>query len=380
MRIVHVLTHSIELYKLTPTIFSQYDAYIHIYAKICRELGYESSVMYLSPSINRPLSHLHKYGHEIIAYPVTFNRLMPRRGRFGYEVSVPMIRDLIRCNADIIHVHSYYLFLYDVVAMMVKKFSDKKIVAHYHGGYPFMLLYPFRVLKKTTLPLADKIISVNRAEIRRLINYWKVPREKIAYIPNGVDTEFFKPISSVKKSDNVILFVGNLVKDKGVDVLLKAFAKCKSRVKDLRLIIVGEGPLRNSLEKTVKFLGLSESIRFLGRVTHEELVNIYNMASVTVLPSRYESFGLVLVESMACGTPVIATATEGARDIVTHGVDGFLVPINDIDSLANAICKLIENPELRKQMGKNARRKAEKKFSWGIIKELLKKVYISLGE
>jgi len=263
---------------------------------------------------------------------------------------------------------------------MIKNFSNKKIVAHYHGGDPSMLLHPFRVIKKITLRLADKIIAINRAEVRRLINYWKVPKEKIVYIPNGVDTNFFKPLSNVKKSDNIVLFVGNLVKDKGVDLLLKAFIKCRKRLKNqnLKLVIIGEGYMRHVLEKVVKEVGLVDSVKFLGRLSHEELVKIYNMATVTVLPSRKEGLPLVPLESMACGTPVIATATEGTRDIITHGVDGLLVPIGDVEKLAEAICTVVSNSELRDQMGKNARKKVEEKFSWKIVKEKLKEVYMSL--
>jgi len=380
MKIVHILTHSIEIYKLTPAVFSKYDAYIHIYARISKELGYESSVMYLSSSVKCPLTQVHKYGHLIIAYPVTFNRLMPRRGRFGHELSIAMVRDLIKNDADIIHVHSYYLLMYDVIAMIVKKFGNKKIVAHYHGGEPSMLLNPFRILKRSTLSLADKIVAINRSEVKRLISYWRIPSEKVVYIPNGVDTTLFRPLNSVGKSDNVILYVGNIVKDKGIDVLWKAYFRCKKRLKDLKLIIVGEGPLRRNLEKIVKLMGLSNSIKFLGRVAHEELVKIYNVASVMVLPSRKEGLPLVLLEAMACETPVITTATEGAMDIVSHGIDGYLVPIGNVDKLADAIYTIISNPELREQMGKNARKKVERKFSWDIVKRLLKKVYTSLAD
>jgi len=376
---VHVLTHSIELYKLTPTTFSQYDAYIHIYAKISKELGYESIVMYLSSSVNRPLIQIHKYGHLIIAYPVTSSKLILKRGRLGYEISTTMISDLIKEDVDVIHVHSYYLFMYDIIAMIVKKFSNSKsIVAHYHGGDPYMLLYLFRLLKRITLPLADKIIATNRAEVRRLINYWRIPNEKIVYIPNGVDTEFFKPLPDVEKMPNVVLYVGNLVKGKGLETLLKAFAYCKTKNKNLKLWIIGDGYLRSTLELMAKMLGIHNDVVFFGRLTHDKLRIIYNQATVTVLPSEKESFGLVLVESMACGTPVIATATEGAMDIVSHGVDGYLVPIGDVKKLAKAICTITSNHGLREQMGKNAREKVERKFSWNIIKRLLKEVYTSL--
>lgn len=375
--IFHVLTHSIEIYNLTPDKFSQYDAYIHIFCKITRELGYDSYVGYLATSVSDRRVSIHKYGHLMIAYPVVLNK-----GRFGYEVSNKLVLDVLRNDIDIIHVHSYYLLMHDIIALAVKGSEskcDKKIVAHYHGGNPSMLLSPLRILKAITLRLADKIIAINRAEVHRLINFWKIPREKVVYIPNAVDTSFFKPINSMK-IDNIVLYVGNLVKDKGVDVLIKAFLKCKKKIPELQLYVVGEGRLRPLLEKVLRLLGLSSSIKFLGRVTHEELIRLYNMASLTILPSKKEALPFVLLESMACETPVIATATEGAVDIISHGEDGFLVPVGNAKKLADAICTIINNPELREQMGKKAREKVERKFSWNTIKMLLKEVYTSLTE
>jgi len=378
LKIAHVLTHSIEIYGLNPSLFSKYDAYIHIYARISRELDYNSFVGYLSSSVKNRLVSIHKYGHIMIAYPVTANRVIPRKGRFGHEISIDMIIDLIRSDVDIIHVHSYYLFMYDVIASIIKKSRDKKIVAHYHGGDPSMLLYPFKIIKRTTLPLADKIIATNRAEVKRLINYWKIPKEKVVHIPNGVDTEFFKPLPYIEKSSDVVLYVGNLVKGKGLAILLKAFARCKQEIKHLKLWIVGDGYLRPRLELLAQKLGISKDVTFFGRFTHNELRIIYNLATVTILPSEKESFGLVLVESMACGTPVVSTVTEGSIEIVKDKVNGLLVRQYDEEAISEAICKIISDRSLRQIMGENARRYAVECFSWGKIKKRLDTLYRSL--
>jgi len=378
MKIAHVLTHSIEIYGLNPDLFSKYDAYIHIYAKISRALGYNSFVGYLSSSVKNKLTLTHKYGHIMIAYPVTVNRVMPVRGRFGHEMSVDMIIDLIRSNVDIIHVHSYYLFMYDAIALIIKKNRGKKIVAHYHGGDPSMLLYPFKIIKRTTLPLADKIIATNRTEVKRLINYWGIPKEKVVHIPNGVDTEFFRPLPYIEKSSNVVLYVGNLVKGKGLEMLLKAFAHCKQEIKHLKLWIVGDGYLRPRLELLAQTLGISKDVTFFGRLTHDELRNIYNLAAATILPSEKESFGLVLVESMACGTPVVAIITEGSIEIVKDKVNGLLVPQYDEEAISEAICKIISDRSLRQIMSENARRYAVECFSWEKIKKRLNTLYRSL--
>jgi glycosyltransferase involved in cell wall biosynthesis len=371
-KILYILPHSIEPYKLNLEYFSSYDAYSHLYCKIARQQGYIATLSYLSLSVKKRILHKHKYGHLLIAYPVTLNR-----GYFGYEISIELLSDVIRCDYDIIHVHSYYLLMYDFIAL-AKKLNNKLLIAHYHGGDPSTLLFPLRFLKRMTLRLADKIITVNKTEKQRLIKYWKLPPEKVVYLPNGADTKLFKPLSGVKKEDNVVLFVGNLIPGKGLELLIPAFVKCRRRIKDLKLWIVGDGYLRPKLEEVVKVLGLSESAKFFGRINHEQLSHIYNRATVTVLPSKKESFGLVLVESMACGTPVVATITEGSVDIISDGIDGLLVPQNDVEALSRAICKVVLNVDLRKKMGENARKKVVEHFSWEKIGERLNTLYRSL--
>jgi glycosyltransferase involved in cell wall biosynthesis len=324
-------------------------------------------------SVKERFQHRHKYGHLLIAYPVTFNKSL-----FGYEISMELLSDTIKCcDYDIIHVHSYYLLMYDLIAL-IRKLNNKPLIAHYHGGDPSLLRFPFRILKRLTLQLADKVIATNKTERQRLIKYWKLPREKVVYIPNGVDINLFKPLNNVKKEDNIVLFVGNLVPGKGLELLISAFIKCKQYIKDLKLWIVGDGYLKPELEGIIKTLGLSNDVKFFGRTNHEKLSYIYNKATVTVLPSKRESFGLVLVESMACGTPVIATINEGPADIISDGIDGLLIPQNDVDALSKAIYKIVSNIDLRREMGKNAREKVVKHFSWEKISKRLCMLYKSL--
>jgi glycosyltransferase involved in cell wall biosynthesis len=205
-----------------------------------------------------------------------------------------------------------------------------------------------------------------------------VPEEKIAYIHDGVDTDFFKPLNAINKEDNLILFVGNLVKEKGVDLLLLAFKKCKQKIKNLRLLIVGEGYMRNYLERMIKTLNLANDVKLAGRLPHDVLRVIYNKATITVLPSKRESLGLVLLESMACGTPVIAMINEGAMEIISHGYDGLLVKQGDVTALSEAICRLVSDSSLRKEMGKRAREKVVRNFSIMEFARKLKELYKSL--
>jgi glycosyltransferase involved in cell wall biosynthesis len=327
---------------------------------------------YLSLSVKEKTLSTHQFGHPMIAYPVTFNR-----GYFNYEISRELHEDIIRSDVDIIHVHNYYSLTYDLIVLL-NNVRRKPIVGHYHGGDLSMLLRPFRILKRMTLPLADKLLVTNKFEMQRLVSVCKVPEEKIAYIHDGVDTDFFKPLNAINKEDNLILFVGNLVKEKGVDLLLLAFKRCKQKVKNLRLLIVGEGYMRSYLERMIKTLNLANDVKLAGRLPHDALRVIYNKAAITVLPSKRESLGLVLLESMACGTPVIATINEGAMEIISHGYDGLLVKQDDVTALSEAICRLISDSSLREEMRKRAREKVVRNFSIMEFARKLKELYKSL--
>lgn len=372
LKILFITTHSIEPYKLDPVSFSKYEFHPQRYCKVVMKYGHHPILSYLSLSVKRRLLLIHKYGFPTIAYPVTFNG-----GYFNYEVSRELLEDIIKCDADIIHVHNYYSFMYDLI-VLAKKLHKKPIVAHYHGGDLSLLLRPFRILKMITLPLVDKLIVANKEEMLRLTNNCRVPKEKIACIHDGVDIEFFRPLNKINKRDDLILFVGNLVKGKGLELLLLAFKKCKQKIKKLKLFIAGEGYLKRELRKKIRILDLVNDVKLLGRLTHEQLRIIYNKATVTVLPSERESFGMVLIESMACGTPVIATISDGPKEIISHGVDGLLVPQGNVDALSEAICNIVLDNSLRKKMGINARKKVVNNFSLISLGKQLDALYKSL--
>jgi glycosyltransferase involved in cell wall biosynthesis len=369
-KILFVTTHSIEPYRITPDIFSKYEFHPHRFCRISKEYA-DPILAYLSLSVKEKMLSVHRFGHPMIAYPVTFNR-----GRFNYEISRKLHEDITRSDADIIHVHNYYSLTYDLIVLL--NITKKPIVGHYHGGDLSMLLRPFRIFKRMTLPLADKLLVINKSEAQRLVTACKVPKEKIAYIHDGVDTNFFKPLSTINKEDNLILFVGNLVKEKGIDLLLSAFKECKRKVKDLKLLIVGEGYMKDYLKRMLKTLDLVNDVKLTGRLSHDDLRVIYNKATITVLPSKREALPIVLLESMACGTPVIATINEGSMEIVSHGYDGLLVKQDDITALSEAICRLISDSSLREEMGKRGREKVVSNFSIMKFGRQLNELYRSL--
>jgi len=199
-------------------------------------------------------------------------------------------------------------------------------------------------------------------------------------IPNGVDLDHFSP--NVSPIDEFcdgkvnILFVGRLEKRKGVSYLLKAYKRVKQEVSNSRLIIVGPGTrLRGKYERQVKRSGLKDVV-FVGYVSYDELPRYYETADIFCAPAiGWESFGIILLEAMAMGKPIVASNIDGYASLVTHGVEGLLVPPKDEEMLAQALITLMANESLRQEMGARGRVKAAD-YSWEHITRRVLNYYV----
>lgn len=211
--------------------------------------------------------------------------------------------------------------------------------------------------------------------------------KKVRVVPNGVDTARFTPDLSGKQVREmhdlegkvVVLFVGALTQwhaYKGVDDLIAAFKVASAQNPDLRLLVVGRGSLLPSLVQMVTALSLEGKVIFAGQVSGELLPHYYAACDFAVLPSkdRSEGFGLVLLEAMASAKPAIGSGVGGITDVISHGKTGLLVDPNGPESLVDAIVKMTEDSDLRKQMGKTARAYALK-HDWSETVRLVEKVY-----
>jgi glycosyltransferase involved in cell wall biosynthesis len=206
-------------------------------------------------------------------------------------------------------------------------------------------------------------------------------------MPNGVDPERFHPDNSdcglretysIQPDDKVVLFVGGLDTPhyfKGVDVLLNSL-KCIADP-SVKMLIVGDGNLRETYMTLSRDLGLAGRVTFCGRVSDELLPAHYALSDLVVLPSttRGEAFGIVLLEGMASGKPVIASNLPGVRTVVDDGENGLLVNPRDAVDLTAKICELASNRSLREEMGARGREKVEKKYAWPAVVARLEAVY-----
>lgn len=214
--------------------------------------------------------------------------------------------------------------------------------------------------------------------------------DRVVVISNGVDTRLFRPdikSDQVKAKHNlggkkIVLFVGALTQwhnYKGLDVLLKSFPAVKSRIPDVKLLVVGDGPMRTTYEELAKESNLQDSAVFVGRVDDSSLPLYYAACDLVVLPSKdsSEGFGLVLLEAMASARAVIGSRVGGAIEVIEDGKNGMLVSPNDPMGLSRQIISLLENDELRAEIGANGRKFAEL-HDWNRVASEVERIYEEL--
>ena len=205
---------------------------------------------------------------------------------------------------------------------------------------------------------ASKIISVGAQQIQNLPERYK---KKTIVIPNGVDSKVFKPLKNIKQKNNVILFTGRFIDIKGIHEIINV----AKQLPQYKFWFAGQGPLANLINLP--------NTKNLGFKTTEELVKLYNQATICIAPSYRESFGLVGLEAMSCQRAVIATSL-GFSEYIENGKDGIIIPAKDEKALKEAIVKLLTNDKLRKTLEKNARKKALN-YSWDKVAEQYLKVF-----
>jgi D-inositol-3-phosphate glycosyltransferase len=248
------------------------------------------------------------------------------------------------------------------------------------------------------LELAERIIAATPAEVDQLTSLYHADLQKITVIPPGVDRSHFYPIPKdeacaaigIPTNARMILFVGRIEPLKGVDVLLKALAimqaDCHHERCSYHLAIIGGDPSGSAenanseiyrLKNLCHELNLDDTVVFLGKRDQTTLPYYYSAAEILVMPSYYESFGMVALESMACGTPVVASHTGGLAYLVQDGLNGFTVSGGDARGLARRMSQLLADPVLRERIGRQAAEYAQS-YAWENIAGRIKDVYSEL--
>jgi D-inositol-3-phosphate glycosyltransferase len=225
------------------------------------------------------------------------------------------------------------------------------------------------VVEAEVMASADRIIAFSPHERDAMACLYGADVAKVSLVPCGVDLSVFRPLDQKMVRDRlglngekILLYVGRVEPLKGLDLLVETAAQMDSE-DGVRVIVVGADVNGDREMDRVKLLAkerdLEGQIDFVGQVDHKELPLYYNAADVCVVPSYYESFGLVALESMACGTPVVATRVGGLSTIIHHGRTGYLKPWRCPDAFANSVEMIISNDGLQQSMGEAARKRAE---------------------
>lgn len=231
----------------------------------------------------------------------------------------------------------------------------------------------FQVLDKV-----DKIIAVS-SKLKELVKDEEF-YPKIEVINNGIDKMYLYNQEKKEEKNRVIkiLSVSNLIKTKGIDINIKAIAKIIEKYPSIEYEIIGEGSKKEELINLVNNLGLEKNVKFLGKLQHHMVMKHMNSCDIFSLPSYSEGFGVVYVEAMSQGKPVIGVKGEGIEDAIIHEHNGFLVQREDVEDLTKTLDFLINNEEKRIEIGKRGRETVEENFTWDLNAKKVISIYNSL--
>lgn len=283
---------------------------------------------------------------------------------------------------DLIHAH------HPIAALAMKKvFPDTPLLMTVHSSYERELILNGKIREGgpehrflTSLygeleHQADLLLTVSHSFAGYLGQYVRRP-EAIRVIPNGYDEKRFKPMLHDNALPQLVT-VCRLVPAKGLDVLLEACAELRRRGRAFVLHIIGDGPIREELEEQARRLGIYDDTIFYGYMLHpEELLPFFD---IFVLPSRAEAFGSVFAEAALCMLALVGTRVGGIAEQIEHGVNGLLVERDDPQALADALEKVIVDPDCRKRLARAAWEKAKKAYSLSRVVHELKEIYLSYG-
>jgi phosphatidylinositol alpha-1,6-mannosyltransferase len=244
---------------------------------------------------------------------------------------------------------------------------------------------PLPALRRRALRHADLVLAPSRSTAEHVITQQKVPRERVRVLPWALDPQFETIAATAKKTPppeefppgRVVLTVGRWLASeryKGMDTLIAALPRLLPRWPELHLVMVGEGDDRAWLEELSQRNGVHRHVHFLQGLSYAQLAACYSACEVFALPSRGEGFGLVYLEAMALGKPVIAGAHGGALEVVEDGVTGYLVQHGDANQLATSIETLLADPAMGREMGARGRQRVEHEFRFSTFAKSLKKI------
>jgi len=306
------------------------------------------------------------------------------------------VKDAFKIGRDIFKNNKFDLvvsqdpFLTGMAGLKLKNKFKVKLLVHWHGDFFSKEWLAQSFLNRIFIFLAKRIIKkadglrVVSSGIQKKLLARGVKKDKIRVIATPVDLSKFLTFEQVRLNQleakyrreigqKIIMFVGRLEKEKNLFWFLEVFRMIKAKYGRLKFLIIGEGSLKQELERRVHQFEIDEDVCLLGRIDFDDLTNYYRLADLLVLPSLHESFGKVLVEAGAAGLAVVATATTGSREIVVNEKTGFLVPVGNKKQMQEKILSLLKDDVLREQFGEGARKWVKENFDGDLnVKKIIK--------
>ena len=277
---------------------------------------------------------------------------------------------------DVIHAHDW---LVAYAAKSLKNSYDIPIVATIHateagrnsGIHDETQRYINDTEWMLTYEANEVIVNSNYMKCELQRNFG-LPFDKINVVPNGVNLTMYSGIERdydfrrnyASDNEKIILYAGRLVYEKGVQHLIAAMPKILANYHDAKLVIAGKGGMIDNLKAQVDYLGLGNKVYFTGYMDHKSLCKLYKCADISVFPSIYEPFGIVALEGMLAGNPVVVSDVGGLNEIVEHGVNGMKSYAGNYNSIADSILTLLFDHKLCAEIAKNAKASVKEKYNW----------------
>ena len=295
-----------------------------------------------------------------------------------------ILKKILELKPDIVHIHGNHP-PYPIIGVLIRKFFKKiPVIFTVHGIYEMETRYEkprTGIKRKVNKYFIDKVLAyvpyiiVVSSPLKPLIT--KKTNSKIYMIPNGINLREIQNAeicNHIKVKHPSVLFIGRLERIKGVDILLRAISIIKKEMPEICGYIMGDGSLENELKELTKKLDMEENVNFLGFKSEKEKYSYIKSVDICIIPSRYEPFGIVCLEAMACGKPVVASNVGGLPYVIEDGKSGLLFERGNAKDLANKIIFLLQNEDLRNKMGEAGQERA-KNFTWDKIAERTLKLY-----
>lgn len=339
--------------------------HVHHFAQELRRRGHHADIITSEIPGALPAPNVIRLGRSV---PWYINGSQSRI-TVGGSLRAHMRRVLREGNYDVVHVHSP---LTPVLPLLAVEEADVPVVGTFHTYFDSSVGY--RMLRgffQRRLEMLSAAVAVSQSTIVALERYFDADWQ---IIPNGVSTGLFNPHASRPAAipDDVptVLFLGRFDPRNGLPVLIDAFRRVRGRGRRARLVVVGDGPLRS------RYRGRAAGhpdIHFVGSAL-DGRPGYYAHSAIYACPTTKASFGITLLESMACGTPIVCSDILGFRDVVQHGREAWMVPSGDVDALANALVHLLDDEPMRRRLGAAGYDTAQR-YDWSGVTDQVLSVY-----